>query len=790
VNKGKVIYQWIKNNYPYWVIWVGPLILFGSFILEGKVIFWGTAYLQFLPWRAAGWEQISNGYFPFWNSYNGYGTPLLANYQTAFFYPPNIIVWVFAYLKGNQGIAVAQTLLIFLHLVMAGYGMFFLTKKLGFSKLSQAISSIAYSLSGYLVSRVSFISVNSALAWIPWLLFSAIPLAKCSSLKSAITSKYLFLSILFHSLLLLAGHAQLAWYGMIFNIFWMLTWSYYYHRWSKILVTIGIIAIALGFSACLSAVQLFPTAEFLLQSQRASNVEYAYALNYSFWPWRFLTLISANLFGNPAHGDYWVTADNYWEDNIYTGVISIIFACVTIGRLFLGFYKKGSIPKTITIFSITTILLSIIFALGKYTPIFPFFYKFIPTFDMFQAPTRFSIWLVIAVSMLAGLGIEKWNMPEGKWLYWSRLLTAGGVGITVTSIAARYLLKSRVQETFINGITETGVLLSILLFINLFAARDIHNKEYSSPSMTFMILVFLIGDLVYANWGVNPGININSYDAGKVSANITYRPETQSLTYIDDSTEQKLKFEKYFRFDSFLNSDGWEGLQKYIIPNSNILDHITALNNFDPFIPLRYENLTKIIIPKISDESSEFNRFWAIGDVINTIQPPDIASIKNTDDSYRIRWFNCATPSTGLPQSIELLNELITNGDLFQRVVIEGIRIDSNNCKGSKEELKISDYTSNPVSIKLNVIAPSDGWLLHLNTNYPGWKVKIDGNERKVYYGDILFRAIKLTKGSHLVEFYYQPLSIILGLGVSFSFLCILIIFLILLRRIKDNSST
>ena len=783
MNKGRAVFLWLKNNYPYWVIWVGPLILFGSLILAGKVVFWGTAYLQFLPWRAAGWDQISSGFFPLWNSYNGYGSPLLANYQSAFFYPPNILVWIFAFLKGNQGIAVSQTILILLHLVMAGYGMVFLTKELGFSKLGQAVSALAYSLSGYLVSRVSFISINSVLTWIPWILFSALPLAKCYSLKEAFSNKYLLLSILFHSLLLLAGHAQIAWYTLIFNIFWMLTWSFYYHRWSKIAVTIGIIIFTIGFSAGLSAIQLIPTAEFLLQSQRASNVDYSYALNYSFWPWRLLTLISANLFGNPAHGNYWVTADNYWEDNIYTGVITLVFAFVAIIRLFIGYYKKGSIPKYITIFSITAILISFIFALGKYTPVFPFFYKFIPTFDMFQAPTRFSIWLVLAVPLLAGMGISIWKKPEGKWLYWSRLLAAGAVGITLTSIAASFIFRTRVQETFIIGIAEMGVLLSVLLLINLFAPRFKKKNEDSSPVMTILILVFLIGDLVYANWGVNPGIKTEALTNGKGITEGTIQLETQKMVYINDPTEMKLKFEKFFRFGSFLQSNGWEELTKYFIPNSNVLNGLTALNNFDPFITERYENLSKIIIPKITAEDSEFNRFWAIGDVINTIQPPNMESIKKMDDEFRIRWFSCAISSQGLPQSADLLNSIIMDGSLDKKVIIEEANADSVVCGDTGEKLKIIDYRSNPVSIKLNVVAPSDGWLLQLSTNYPGWKVKIDGNEGIVYYGDILFRAIKLTKGSHTVEFYYQPLSFILGLSISFGCTCILLVYLLLKRR-------
>ena len=193
--------------------------------------------------------------------------------------------------------------------------------------------------------------------------------------------------------------------------------------------------------------------------------------------------------------------------------------------------------------------------------------------------------------------------------------------------------------------------------------------------MTLIIIVFLIGDLVYASWGVNPGIKIGTFTGGEAVTNFSTQPETQSMIYINDSTEQKLKFEKYFRFDSFIHSGGWEGLTNYFIPNSNILNRQTAFNNFDPFITARYENLSKIIIPKITAEDSEFNRFWAIGNVINTLQPPNMDSSNNQDETYRIRWFDCAISSQGLPQSVELLNNMITNETFMKKVVIEGISI-------------------------------------------------------------------------------------------------------------------
>jgi hypothetical protein len=160
------------------------------------------------------------------------------------------------------------------------------------------------------------------------------------------------------------------------------------------------------------------------------------------------------------------------------------------------------------------------------------------------------------------------------------------------------------------------------------------------------------------------------------------------------------------------------------------------------------------------------------------------------DDTFRIRWFNCAIPSLGIQQSSELLNKIIQDGTFTEKLVIEGISTEDNICNDNKDKLKIIDYWSNPVNIKLNVVAPADGLLVQLSTNYPGWKVKIDGNKSQLYYGDILFRAIKLTKGSHMVEFYYQPTTFILGVSISLFFLCIIFIYIFLnKRKIRENIS-
>jgi uncharacterized membrane protein YfhO len=46
---------------------------------------------------------------------------------------------------------------------------------------------------------------------------------------------------------------------------------------------------------------------------------------------------------------------------------------------------------------------------------------------------------------------------------------------------------------------------------------------------------------------------------------------------------------------------------------------------------------------------------------------------------------------------------------------------------------------------------------LFVSENYfPGWKVKVDGVEKKLLKADYTFRAVSLDKGSHDVEIYWD----------------------------------
>ncbi len=187
----------------------------------------------------------------------------------------------------------------------------------------------------------------------------------------------------------------------------------------------GVIAIAV----LICSIQLLPTLELLIHSQRANAVSFDGGLTYSYWPWRFITIFAPDFFGNPGYGDYQGYA-SYWEDALYIGIFPLFLAISSLGLVFRKLINTRMGNETrYSQFLWIMVIIGFIFALGKNTPIFPFLFKYIPTFDMFNAPARYLIWSHMGLCLLAAIGTNRWKTPSGRGLYWLRLGTAGSASI-------------------------------------------------------------------------------------------------------------------------------------------------------------------------------------------------------------------------------------------------------------------------------------------------------------------------------------------------------------------------
>ncbi len=110
--------------------------------------------------------------------------------------------------------------------------------------------------------------------------------------------------------------------------------------------------------------------------------------------------------------------------------------------------------------------------------------------------------------------------------------------------------------------------------------------------------------------------------------------------------------------------------------------------------------------------------------------------------------------------------------DPWKRVILEDqipeLRMTANRTQiTGSSAAEIVDYQANSVEIKARM--DEKGFLVLSDTYYPGWRVWVDGREKKIYCADYLLRAVHLSPGLHRVKFVFDPLSFKLGLWMSLS---------------------
>jgi uncharacterized membrane protein YfhO len=69
---------------------------------------------------------------------------------------------------------------------------------------------------------------------------------------------------------------------------------------------------------------------------------------------------------------------------------------------------------------------------------------------------------------------------------------------------------------------------------------------------------------------------------------------------------------------------------------------------------------------------------------------------------------------------------------------------------------RLTRYTNTEVDI--DVEAPSGGILLLNDVWHPWWRATVDGEPREILKADVIFRAVSVAPGRHMIRFTFRPL--------------------------------
>jgi hypothetical protein len=754
-----------KNTLALLIILTIPLVFFFEPIVFKKVLFWGTTSTQFFPWMEYAIQQILHGNLPLWNPYNGWGAPFLANYQSAIFYPPNWILIIFYLIHPTQGLFFGYTVLLILHLQLGGVGFFRLLSKLELNQTAKILGSMIFILSGYLINRINFISMVWAMVWAPWIIKGVYDLFRKNHKSFKMVRLNLIIPI---TMQLFAGHAQTTYYTLLVSgIFFIALWISHSHK----VKLISTYFLNILFSVGISAIQLIPTAEYLIQSQRSDEVGFAYATNFSLWPWRLISIVFPDFWGNPSYSRY-LGGGNYWEDHIYLGVFPFIFILFAIFIILRNKVKLSSVQVLFLRVCIILIPVSVLMALGKNFFLFPFFYHHIPTFDLFQAPSRFILIYSFCGAVLTAVGFMFWQekqIPARKTGIFVFFFIAIIIGVFVSRT---YL--TELPDPIVNSLYFGSVLSIIFGILSIIKNGWIKNKKYLIDIFVLSI-VFL--DLF---WFSNQNIlfkNTNYYDP------IHRKNESwaSEIVYLEKRTEEFIKFNQNFRFDRFQDFNANSSDDLMFLPNTNLFTpQYQMINNFDPFVPGNYSIFMNYLSALSIVEQRTVLKELGVTKFVSLNTPwVDIPNINDLKSDDIVQWYNCGL----VRPADEILDDLFYNKIITDKPRCLFLSGNENSQNNSPINASLSDATihyehKSAQSFEISYSSESDGWLVIRNNYYPGWKAILDVEEElELQEADYLFTGLYVPAGNHKIILYYQPLSFRLGLLISL--VSILILFII-----------
>ena len=757
----------MKKITPFAVLVLIPLVFFWQFFIEGllpipadtivglyhpfrdlyaKDYPRGIPFKNFLitdpvrqqyPWKELAISIEKKWELPLWNPYSFSGTPLVANFQSAAFYPLNILFFMAPFY-------VSWSFFVLLAPILAGIFLYLYLQSLGLNKWASIYGSIVFSFSGFFVSWLDWGNVLHTGLWLSLILLSIdkiiISKLKSQNSKLNLKSKNLITWSLIYVFSLsssfLAGHLQTFFYLFVFSFI------YFFARWMQVgrqKKILFLFIILNSLFIILSSIQWLPTLQFIFLSGR--NLDQIPWQNPGwFIPWQnLIQFIVPDFFGNPTTLNYWGIF-NYGEFIGYVGIAPLIFS---LYALFLRRDKKtflfGSLFFVSLIFSLPTIFAKIPYFLNA---------PFINT----AQPTRLLFLTDFSLAILVALGFDYFLKIKNKKEIFYPL---GFVGCLIISLWGFALHGNQIVKNITSdnlSVAKHNLILPTTIFVIVFFLLLIKRKfQNINNRITIMIYIIIVVITVF----------------DLLRFGLKFTPFTKK-EYLFPTSKILSFLQKQNGFFRVMSTDS-----RILPPNFSIMYKLQTVDGYDPLYLRRYGELIA------ASERGEPNISPPFG--FNRIITPHNYSSKIMDllgVKYVLSLSDLASNKhTKIFQEGE--TRLYGNKNVIPRVFfVEKTRVAKNKHESIKFLFDISDYSKEAIIEDTNAINSSwrvgdakitgyspnrivvetenseKGFLLLTDTFYPSWKVEVDGQKTKIYLTDFNFRGIIVPEGKHGVVFY------------------------------------
>ncbi|HUW61884.1 MAG TPA: hypothetical protein VMZ06_12865 [Candidatus Bathyarchaeia archaeon] len=331
--------------------------------------------------RMYGFGEIRHGNVPLWNPHVFSGVSFIGNFQSALFYPPNLI---YLFLP----LAKALNLDLAFHVFLMGALTFAWARGRGLTRLASFFAGVTAMFSGAFFMHVfgGHLTMIAVFAWSP-LLFLAVD----KTIEQPRVSWVLGGAFAVTMMLLAGSPHPVFIVGVGVGLYVLL----HLRRVAMSPKRLAALAVMAAAPLLLTAIQLWPSLEVAGASMRGAGASYDFTTTRSFPPENFLLLIMPGFFGDDITRPYWGRW-TIWETGFYVGVGGLVLVVLALLRGDRRAWWR---------FLIIVLFLTLV-ALGRYTPFFGLLHKTLPGFGSFRAPARFLVVASLLLAMLAGQGLD------------------------------------------------------------------------------------------------------------------------------------------------------------------------------------------------------------------------------------------------------------------------------------------------------------------------------------------------------------------------------------------------
>jgi hypothetical protein len=519
---------------------------------------------------------------------------------------------------------------------------------------------------------------------------------------------------------------------------------------------IGMFFCFLSGGILVAAPQIVPYLEYYAQSSGSISSEAMQRWALHLAPDMLVHFILPFLTGSPADGYEdlsWLVGPldtaNFNERTAYVGILPLLFAAYGIfcrRDQFAGFFA-------------VTILVSLVMVLG--IPPFSAIVSHLPVLKDISN-TRLLLLVAFSLAVLSGLGWDAFNQPDNRRkvirvTVGFLMVVGGSLCIVGWNVAAKLHTLDAAHRVYVSGqflIPLGSLIVAGFIFLKLpSSARWLR---------TIVVLGWTTVDLLAFAMHYNPAITRDRY-----------YPTAPAIEWLqkDRSTFRIL------------------GLDNALIADTASMYGLSDARGSDFMNVRRYEEL-------ITGRAGDFWFYRAASlppESLRLLNVKYVLSARPLGGDFELVYTN----RVGIYRYKKCLERALPVFDCEVETtphkILDRVRTDSfdpaktllleqspetlpagNALKDTDTNASVKIMSYQPDEVKIEAHMPRPGFLLLLDTYFPGWTATVNGENVPVYRADYDFRAVSLPAGKETVCFSYRPRSLRIGIGLSAASLLVL----------------